>query len=254
VSDKFNVEQSADLIAAAHQSLQPISTDRLGAGPQIVKDAYAVQSAVMHQLGPNGGFKTGRPDPNQPSIMAPILASRIRPSPAHFVQDEMRLVGVEIEIAFGIDAELPVIGQSGYDEQLRDAISVVPAIEMVDTRFSDHEQATDLTKLADNQFGYGLIVGKPVKDFVDLNLTNPAVAFTVDGMQLGSTNGQIPGPVDAFQVLKDFLEVVGDHCGGLRPGMYITTGALSGLHWVEHGVNVEGSIAALGSVAVTIDG
>lgn len=254
MSDIFNPKQCADLIVSAHRSLAPILSARLGTGPKTVDDAYAVQSAVMRELGANGGFKTGRPDPNQPNIMAPIPATRIRPSPARFAKSEMRLVGVEIEIAFSIDSELPTPGQSDYDDRLRDAVSVVPVIEMVDTRLADHESANDLTKLADNQFGFGLVTGKPAKDFADINLTNPAITFTVNGEQLGSTSGQIPGRVDAFQVLKDFLAVVGDHCGGIRPDMYLTTGALSGLHWVEHGVHVEGSVAALGTVSVTIEG
>ena len=53
-------------------------------------------------------------------------------------------------------------------------------------------------------------------------------------------------------MLKGFLEVVGDHCGGLKPGMYVTTGALSGLFWMEKNISVEGSIAGLGEVRVTV--
>jgi 2-keto-4-pentenoate hydratase len=254
MSDTIDPGQCAGLIVAAHRSLEPVLATSLGAGPQIVDDAYAVQSAVMRELGPNGGFKTARPDPSQPNVMAPIPASRVRPSPAHFAKDEMRLVGIEIEIAFSIESELPALGQSDYDARLRQAVSVVPVIEMVDTRLADHETANDMIKLADNQFGFGLVTGAPVKDFARLNLTNPAITFTVNGEQLGPTSGQVPGSVDAFQVLKDFLEVVGDHCGGVQPGMYVTTGALSGLHWAKHGDEVAGSVAALGTVSVTVQG
>ena len=164
----------------------------------------------------------------------------------------MRVYGIEIELAFRIDSELPKLGQPDYDKRLRDAVSVVAAIEMVDSRVADLDGISPLTKLADNQSGFGLVVGKPVKDFSRLNLTNPAVTFTVNGTQTGPAAGQIPGTDDAFQVLKDFLEVVRGHCGGLAPGMYVTTGALSGLHWTEKGVEVAGSIEGLGDVAVTI--
>ena len=71
-----------------------------------------------------------------------------------------------------------------------------------------------MTKLSDNQFGFGLVVGEPVQDFAGLNLIDPLIRFEVGGAQLGPTNGRIPGEVDAFQVLKDFLAVVGGHCGG----------------------------------------
>ena len=85
-----------------------------------------------------------------------------------------------------------------------------------------------------------------------LNLTDPQIAFRVDGVQIGTTAGQVPGEVDAFQVLKDCLEVVGNHCGGLKPGMFVTTGSLSGLFWIAKGAEVRGSIAGLGDVTVTI--
>lgn len=220
--------------------------------PQRVEDAYAVQAMVMRALGPTGGFKTSRPDPRLPNVMAPIPEAQILSSPAHYTGIDMRLCGIELEIGFRIDHDLPRPGEADYDERLRAAVSAVPAIEMVDTRLADHDNVSDLIKLTDNQFGFGLVVGQPVKDFRDLELSHPDIAFSVNGAPIGSTRGQVPGAVDAFQVFKDFLDVVGDHCGGLKLGMYVTTGALSGLFWTEKDIAVEGSIAGLGDVRVTV--
>lgn len=254
MSDTLNADELASRFVAAHRSLTPIATAEIGVGPQAVDEAYAVQAGVMRALGANGGFKTSRPDPKEPSVMAPIPAIHIRPSPAHFEASEMRLYGIEIEIAFRVDRVLPEPGGADYDAKLKQAVSAVAAIEMVDTRIADHDDASAITKLSDNQFGFGLVVGQPVEAFEDLNLIDPAVTFEVDGNQIGPVDGKIPGDVDAYQVLKDFLAVVDDHCGGIRPGMYVTTGALSGLHWTTKGVDVRGSIAGLGDVAVTIGG
>ncbi len=124
---------------------------------------------------------------------------------------------------------------------------------MVDSRYEDQAAVTDIQKLADNQSGFGLVTGEAIKDFDALNLTNPEIAFTVNGEQIGTTSGQVPGNVDAFQVLKDFLEVVGDHCGGFAPGMFLTTGSLSGLHWAKHGDEIAGHVSGLGSVASTVE-
>jgi 2-keto-4-pentenoate hydratase len=252
MTDTFDAEPLANLFVAAHRDHQPVPADRIAAEPKSVEEAYAVQARVMGQIGPAGGFKTGRPDIRLPSIMAPIPACNIRLSPARFEADEMRLVGVEIEIAFRIDSALPEAGLVDYEERLRQAVSVVPVIEMVDTRVAEHGNAGDMLKLSDNQFGFGLVVGKPIKQFRDLNLINPGIVFTVDGKQTGPTAGQIPGERDAFEVLKDFLEVVGDHCGGIAPGHYVTTGALSGLHWATHGCEVAGTVEGLGDVLVTV--
>ncbi len=254
MTEAFDPNYWAALYVAAHAERVAVAAQGNGAGPQSVEDAYAVQSVVMRALGANGGFKTGRPDPAGQNVMAPIPVTNIRPSPAYYAASEMRLYGIELEIAFRIDQELPKPHQPDYDARLRAAVSAVPAIEMVDTRFADHDEISELIKLSDNQSGFGLVVGRPVKDFAGLNVTDPAISFMVDGQQIGSTAGQIPGDADAFQVFKNFLEVVGDHCGGLEPGMYVTTGALSGLFWTEKGVTVTGGIAGLGEVAVTIGG
>lgn len=248
----FDPDRLAALLAAGHAQRTAVALADIGPRPQSVDDAYAVQAAVMARLGANGGFKTSRPDPARANVMAPIPATRIRPSSAHYAGDEMRLCGIELEIAFRVDRDLPERDAPDYDARLRAAVSVVPAIEIVDTRLADHDDADALTKLADNQSGFGLVYGDPVEDFTGLNLTDPQIAFRVDGAQIGTTAGQVPGDVDALQVLKDCLEVVGDHCGGLRPGMFVTTGSLSGLFWIAKGAEVRGSIAGLGDVAVTI--
>ncbi|MGI9475657.1 MAG: hypothetical protein ACR2PI_03060 [Hyphomicrobiaceae bacterium] len=254
MSDSFDPGKLAADFVAAHRAQKSVALAGIGTGPQSVEDAYAVQAGVMRALGTNGGFKTSRPESAKPSVMAPIPAIHIRPSPAHYEASEMRLCGIEIEIAFRIDEDVPDPALPDYDVQLRRAVSAVPAIEMVDTRIAEHDSANPMTKLADNQFGFGLVLGQPVKAIDRLNLIDPAISFEVDGVQIGSTAGRIPGDVDAFQVLKDFLAIVGDHCGGVKPGMYVTTGALSGLHWTTKGVDVRGSIAGLGDVAVTIGG
>jgi 2-keto-4-pentenoate hydratase len=252
MTETFDAELFATRLIAAHHSHVPVSPDDIGAGPQRPQEAFAVQAAVMRELGANGGFKTSRPDASKPSIMAPIPARFVRPSPAHYEAAEMRRYGIEIEIAFRIDSAVPALGDADYEARLRAAVSVVAAIEMVDSRLADLEGASAMIKLADNQSGFGLVVGKPVKDFSGLNLTNPAITFTVNGVQTGPTGGQVPGTVDAFHVLKDVLEIIGDHCGGLQPGMYVTTGALSGLFWIDKSARIEGSIDGLGEVTSTI--
>jgi len=248
----FKPEQTAAALTEAHEALAPVQLSVFADGPGTREEAYDVQARVLAKLGANGGFKTARPEPGRANIMAPIPARFIRPSPARYTAREMRLVGVELEIAFLVRRNLPAPGVADYDATLREAVAVVPVIEMVDSRIADRDAASDLAKLADNQSGFGLVAGPPRETLDGVNLKNPAVTFEINGAQTGPTAGQVPGPVDAFEVLKDFLATVGNHCGGVRPGQYITTGALTGLHWGEHGDHVRGHIEGLGSVAVTI--
>ena len=117
---------------------------------------------------------------------------------------------------------------------------------------ADRGGASALTKLADNQSNFGLVVGTPIKDWQHLDLTAPAVTFPVNGAQIGPTAGLVPGGHSAFEVLKGMVPNAYDYCGGLKVGHYVTCGALSGLHFTEAGAEVVGSIAGIGDVAVTI--
>ena len=164
----------------------------------------------------------------------------------------MRLYGIELEIAFRIDRELPDRDAPDFEDRLREAVSVVPVIEMVDSRLYDMNAVTPLTKLADNQSGFGLVVGSPIADWQSLDITSPAVTFTVNGVQTGPTSGMVPGGHSAFEVLAGLVASVDDFCGGLSVGHYVTCGALTGLHFTEAGAAVEGSIAGIGDVSVTI--
>ena len=252
MGDAFDAGQLAKRIVAAHRGGALLEVETIGGLPQSFADAFAVQSQVMAELGAVGAYKTSNAAPGDPVVLAPIPADYVRPSPARYEAGEMRRVGIELEIAFQIDRPLPEVNASNFEEALRASVSVVPVIEMVDTRLADVDGAPPLLKMADNQSGFGLVVGMPVVDWDGLDLSQPAITFTVDGEQVGTTNGQVPGG-DAFSAFAGLVRAIGDHCGGLAVGQVVTTGSLSGLHWIERGVEVKGSIAGLGSVTVTVE-
>jgi 2-keto-4-pentenoate hydratase len=250
--DTFDPDRFAAMLVTAHKTLTPLTAEQVGTGPSSLAEVGVIHSEVMHEIGPAGAFKTAYPDGDNRQIMAPIPDRHVRQSPARYDASEMRLYGIEIEIAFRIDRDLPSPEDPEFENRLRDAVSVVPAIEMVDSRIADHEGQSALTKLADNQMNFGLVVGAPVKEWWALNLTTPAVSFTVDGRQIGPTEGMVPGGHSAFDVLAGLVSVAGDYCGGLKVGQYVTCGAVTGLHWTKAGTEIKGTIEGIGDVAVTI--
>ena len=250
--DTFEPYRFAKLLIEAHKTLTPLTNEQIAGGPVILDDVDIIHAEVMRAIGPVGGFKTAYPEGRAPQIMAPIPARHVRPSPAIFTANEMRLYGIEIEIAFRIDSPVPDDDEPNFDQRLRDAVSVVPVIEMVDSRIADRDGASALTKLADNQSNFGLVFGTPIKDWQHLDLTAPTVSLTVNGVQTGPTKGLVPGGHSAFDVLKGMVPNAYDYCGGLKVGHYVTCGALSGLHFTEAGAEIVGSIAGIGDVSVTI--
>lgn len=245
----FDPQRFAAELLAARQTRQAFAPSEGPAKPRSRADAYAVQAVVNLKIGPAGGFKTGRGSASDTPIMAPIPANCVRPSPALFDAGAMRLVGVELEIAFRLEGDLPSPEEANFEDRLRGAVMVLPAIEVVDCRLADTGGTDPVAKLADNQFGYGLVVGNPTPLISMPSLSAAEISFSADGQVLGAGRAEVPGG-DAFATLAAFVRTVGEHCGGLRRGHVVTTGALCGLHFVGKDAEVSGTIAGLGSVAV----
>lgn len=241
----------AQALLLARSTGKPVERSDIPGEPTTVDEAYAVHAAVMKEVGPVGAFKTSR-EPDGQQIMAPIAADGVRPSGGVFKSEELNLAGIELEIAFRLDAALPPPDSDDFDDQLRASVIAVPAIEVVDTRLAFHETCHPMAKLADNQFNAGLIIGAPIKDWWDLNLDNPAHTFKAGNTTVSEGTRPVPGGLGAFAVLRGFARTVGDYCGGLQVGQYVTTGALSGLIWIEKGTPVSGFIEGLGSVDAMI--
>ncbi len=93
-----------------------------------------------------------------------ILQSRIKPSPAVFSAASVPMLGVEPEVAFSLEAD---IGPEHRSLSLADfdrLTSVVPTIEIVDTRFMRYEDAPLLHRAADFMSNGGLVVGETWTD------------------------------------------------------------------------------------------
>jgi len=237
------------LLSARAQRRQLQVTD-IDGEVQTLADAYAVHEQVMQELGPVGAFKTSKlPDGTQ--IVAPIPASVVRPSGATFAADELLQVGIELEIAFRIERGLPSPDAEDFENKLRSCVVALPVIEVVDTRLAFLETCHPMMKLADNQSNGGLAIGQPVADWQERNVATPDHHFAAGDTVISTGAGAVPGG-SAWDIFEGLVRVIGEHCGGLQVGQYVTTGALSGLHWIDKGCKVTGRIEGFGSVDVTI--
>ena len=95
-----------DLLRAAHHGGRKLTGVDLENAVVNFAAAYRIQDAVTRGLGPVGAFKTGRKSADETPIMAPILADRVRHSPARFSRSELGLVGIELEVACGRGIEV----------------------------------------------------------------------------------------------------------------------------------------------------
>ena len=242
------IRQIADKLLEARKRGRPVSGETPETGPASIEEAYAVQRLVAERLGAVGAFKTGRKSPGVTPIMAPVPATMVRASPARFGPGELRLIGIELEVAFLVRTPLPRADDSQYAERARACVAPLAAIEIIDSRLEDFETAGDLWKLADAQVNGGFVYGEPVSDWDALDLATLDVRLDVDGITVADGPANVPGG-DAFDVFCAFARMVGDHCGGLVPGQYVTTGTLTPMRFIEAGRQVTGHVAGLGTVS-----
>jgi 2-keto-4-pentenoate hydratase len=221
--------------------------------PRSNDEACAIQDAVARQLGPIAGWKTGAPSPTSASAYAPIFT--VIASPARFPAATQRLFGIEAEVAFRFARDLPARAEPyGRAEVVAEIASMHPAIELVDSRFADWTRADGLARLADNQSNGALIYGPPVPGWQELDLVRPPIVITAAGIAIGKTKGNNGG--DPLRMVTDLVNYCAATQGGLRAGVMVTSGSITGIDFAKAGDRVVAEFGPLGQVELTfpVDG
>jgi 2-keto-4-pentenoate hydratase len=239
--------RAAMLLIAARQSGDRIAELPADCRPQSVDEAYAIQNAVGRRIGPILAWKTGAPSPDAEAAFAPIFM--VTSSPARFPASGQKLFGIEAEVAFLFAEDLPRRGMPYRREEVVAAIaSMHPVIELVDTRFADWTSVDPLSKLADNQSNGALIFGTAVQGWQDLELIRPPITITSNGTRLGKTKGNSGGdPLRLVTALVNHCAAMDD---GLRAGMLVTSGSITGIDFTKPGTTVVADFGRLGTVRV----
>ena len=224
--------------------------------PPDAASAYAIQQAVIAGLGDStGAWKIGARAPGGAASGAPIPASLVLPSPARVAHGGFFRVLIELEIAFRFAEAIEPRGRAyARDEVLSKVAVVLPAIEIVDSRFSEWPNVAPLAQLADAQNNGALITGHPVAypglargfDFV-----SPELELSLDGVSLvPEATGNPAG--DPRELLVWFV----NHCAAMgitiEPDWTLTTGSYLGAHRVEQPGLVRGHFDGLGEVEIAL--
>ncbi|CAG4891435.1 2-keto-4-pentenoate hydratase [Paraburkholderia saeva] len=236
-----------------HRAIDGLSPDSL---PPDAASAYAIQQAVISGLGTTtGGWKIGAKSPGGAASGAPIPATCMIASPASVAHSGFFHVLLELEVAFCF-AE-PVEPRNvawARDEVLARVGVMLPAIEIVDSRFADWPEVAPLAQLADAQNNGALITGSPVPyagfartfDFV-----SPKLELTINGRSLVPESTGNPAG-DPRELLVWFV----NHCAAMGiaidPEWTITTGTYLGAHRIEEPGTVHGRIHGLGEVDIVL--
>lgn len=239
--------EAAALLVAARRDGQPLADLPPGLQPTTVAQAYAIQDEVLRTHGEIGGWKVAPADA-EPRC-APIPARHIRSSPASFTAQELPRPEAEIEIALTLGRDLPPRATPYTVDDVRAAIATVhPAIEILNSRFTDRKAVSALTAAADSQSNAAVVLGEGRPDGTGLEFAEVAMRLRLNGAEAAYTPGGA-----ATAVVLSALAWLANHaaarCGGLKAGQVIITGARLGPTAVA-GMSVDAEAEGLGTVSL----
>lgn len=208
-------------------------------------DILAIQSAVMRALGDVAGFKVGRAPEGSP-ILAPIPA-RYR-VPNHGVRKVRDRLGIELEVGFEL---LRPLTAGDLPEDVQHYFRPCVVLELVDSRI-EGDLADDADyKFAAFQINAGLVKGDELAGWDGSDFGLLTARLVAGGEAVLDGEATVPGG-SALANLGLLMAHLGDHCGGLRPGQIVITGSICGLPYFGPGTEVEGEIAGLGRVSISL--
>jgi 2-keto-4-pentenoate hydratase len=216
-----------------------------------VAEAEAIQAAVVAALGEGViGWKVATL--NGALMGGAILASRVFPSPARIRTTLTPLRGVEAEIAFRFDRDLPARERDYGRDEVADAVTAMAAIEVVDSRFRDYRTAPLLDKAADCVSNGAFVAGTLCPGWRALDLVNLAVTLRVDGEVLVEKRGGHP----AGDPLAPAIALVNARRSGagVKTGQIMTTGTYTGLNFVGPSASVSVVFDGVGSAELQFTG
>lgn len=240
-------EEAARMLCAARGGT-PVHELRASCRPQSDADAYQIQDAVTRRLGNAiGGWKVGAALPTAAAFCAPIYTGMIRPSPAFYGTAELRLIGIEAEIAFLLGQDLPA-RTAVYDRAaVTQQAALHPVIEVVDSRYAEFRALDRASILADNFSNGGLVYGAAVPNWQSLDLARTTITITEDGEPFADSCAA--GPRDPIGALVDFANLMRER-GGAKAGTIVTTGSWTGMVFTRRGARIVADFGPLGRVEV----
>ena len=265
IMDSQRIDSAADFLATGR--LERVRMDLLPSDirPSDEDEAYALQ-AVLHQLLQDSGHGrvTGHKIGCTTTVMQEYLgipnpcAGGIFDSTVHEVDAIVahagfQRVGVECEIAVRLGEDLPATGAPYDANSVAPAVqAVMAAIEIVDDRWHDYSSVDTPTLIADDFFGAGCVLGRPVSGWRSLDLTSITGGMSINGESVGTgVGGDILGhPMEALAWLANSNARRG---GVLASGEFVLLGSIVQTRWVEAGDRVEIEIEELGEAGILFE-
>lgn len=242
--------QATDLILDARRNGALLNDLPAELQPVDIGEIYFIQDNIAVAFGEIGGWKIGAPNPETTPTYAPMPKSWISADGSLLHGERFRFRGLEAEIAFLVGKDLPLRAIPYTREDVLDAMaSCHPAIEELETAFTDPGKAARNATLADLQMHGAFIYGAPIDDWRSIDWNTETVSVTVDGIvRVERTGSNTSG--DLLKLLPYLANEAAWRTGGLKAGQWITTGSWTGNTRASVGSAVVAKFSTAGSVVL----
>jgi len=201
--------------------------------PRDETEAALVRDAVMRLTkSRHAGWKVAL-SPEGEVTASPILSDGLLTSPAHISKLQTASLGIETELSFRIKRAFPVAGETISAQSALDAIdAVMPALELLDSRYETGFGSPRLDLLADHLGNFGIVLGAALQDWRERDLAAVAMSLALAGPTSETVSGAHPlgDPIAPLVALAKHLARDGD---SIAPGDVVITGSWTGVRQVS---------------------
>lgn len=258
-----DIEAAAKRLVDLRKCLETMEGLPPGERPGSLAEGYLIQDRVAELLGHRTvGWKLGATSAEVQRVFGldgPLCGRLLEP----FVQEYPATISIdefakppqlECEVAFVLSDELPPTAGPFTAASVRAAIeSIVPAIELVCSRFDPMTAVDGASLVADNVASGHLVTGEPMPFTKATKPSQVAATLRVDGevMAKGSGDAVLGDPLEALAWLANHLAARGV---ALPKGSLITTGSMTGMVPIAPEDVAMADFGKLGRVSVHLSG
>lgn len=251
------IDEAAELLTHARRSITQI--DSLGElAPPDLASAHRIANAHAELLGWSQiGWKVGATSTLAMQMLncAEPFAGRIFDGTVYGSQilhpDAMISPFLETEFAFLIGHDLPPRERFYTIDEVKAAtLAVMPAFELVSSRFTDWLTIGHLNLIADSGSNGGVVLGDPIKTADLPDLSGVKVSLDLDGKEVATGSGvEILG--DPWRALEWLANHLNARQIGLRAGMFVMSGTCSGATAFPVDSTATATFTGLGDVTIS---
>jgi 2-keto-4-pentenoate hydratase len=252
---------AANTIAAARRHRTPLAPLAGDAAPRTEAEGYLVQEALRDLLAADFGAPVGYKIGCTSKVMqeyldiphpcgGSVFTKGVHDSGARLRHQDFVRVGVECEIAVRLGSDLAPAQVPFTAERVAHAIEAyLPAIEIVDDRYTHWQTMGAPILVADDFFAAGCVLGQPVARSAAPDLLDVIGRAIINDKEVArGTGADVLGhPHHALAWLANHLAAGGK---SLRAGEIVLTGSLVKTIWLNAGDKVMMDLSGLGAVQV----